>query len=88
MMLSPPGRFSITTGLPQRCVSRSWIRRAPMSAPAPGPNGMMSRIGRCGHCVWACVGTAAAIGVAQMSAPRINERSNLRGMAFLPGSFL
>ena len=49
MMLSPPGRLSITTGWPHFFCSRSWISRAPMSAPAPGPNGMMKRTGRCGQ---------------------------------------
>src|SRR5215510_11039183 len=47
---SPPGRFSITTGLPpQRAGNRSDRSRAPMSAPAPGPNGTTSRTGRCGQ---------------------------------------
>src|SRR5262245_22441143 len=59
MMLSPPGRLSITTGLPQRADSFSWIRRAPMSAPAPGPNGMTNFTGRCGQAgAWACAGRA------------------------------
>src|SRR6185295_18814790 len=55
IMLSPPGLFSMTTGLPQRACRRSWMRRAPMSAPAPGPNGRMNRTGPCGQaCVCAC----------------------------------
>src|SRR5262249_46493920 len=58
-MLSPPGRFSITTGLPQRVESFSWIRRAPMSAPAPGPNGMTNRTGRCGQFCASARGAAA-----------------------------
>ena len=40
---SPPGRFSTTTGLPQRTVSLSASRRAVMSVPLAGPNGMMKR---------------------------------------------
>ena len=56
MMLSPPGRLSITTGWPHFFWSRSWISRAPMSAPAPGPKGMTKRTGRCGHCPCACAG--------------------------------
>src|SRR5262245_39845179 len=39
---SPPGRFSTTTGLPHRADNRSANKRAPMSAPAPGPNGTMN----------------------------------------------
>src|SRR5262245_37870129 len=35
------------------------MSRAPISAPAPGPNGMMKRTGCCGQaCVWACAGGA------------------------------
>ena len=36
---SPPGRFSTTTGWPHFAASFSAIRRAPMSAPEPGPSG-------------------------------------------------
>src|SRR4051812_13722293 len=45
----PPGRFSITTGWPQRAPSRSAIRRAPMSVPEPGPSGRRNFTGRCGQ---------------------------------------
>src|SRR5688500_4417641 len=41
-MLSPPGLFSTTTGWPHLAGSRSANSRAPMSAPAPGPNGTMN----------------------------------------------
>ena len=65
IMLSPPGLFSITTGLPQRACRRSWMRRAPISAPAPGPKGMMKRTGPCGQaCVCACADGADAARVA------------------------
>ena len=86
-MLSPPGRFSITTGLPQRCESFSWISRAPMSAPAPGPNGMMNFTARCGQ---ACVGVGvcACDGInvhasvrPQMTAVAVNRAMR---MVFLP----
>ena len=39
---SPPGRFSITTGLPQRAASRSPTSRATISVPLAGPNGRMN----------------------------------------------
>ena len=48
-MLSPPGLFSITTGWPHFWVSFSANTRAPMSAPAPGPNGTMNFTGRVGQ---------------------------------------
>src|SRR5262245_6555070 len=54
MMLSPPGRFSTTTGWPQRCDSFSANSRAPTSTAAPGPNGTMNltdRVGQAG--AWA-----------------------------------
>src|SRR5207302_1471009 len=46
---SPPGRFSIMTGLPQRAGSRSDNSLAAISAPAPGPNGTTNLTGRCGQ---------------------------------------
>src|ERR1700704_2765413 len=73
MMLSPPGRLSITTGLPQRVDSFSWIRRAPMSAPAPGPNGMMNFRGRCGQ---ACAGVCACVRVASKAGAARNAVAN------------
>ena len=48
-MPSPPGRFSITTGLPHRSASRSAKMRAVMSTPLPGPRGTIKRTCRCGH---------------------------------------
>src|SRR5579871_918048 len=61
-MASPPGRFSTTTGLPQRAVSRSANSRAPISAPLPGPSGTMKRTLRWGQDV-----CAEAIGIAMRS---------------------
>src|SRR5258707_11682740 len=48
-MPSPPGRFSTTTGWPQRADSLSAISRAPISTPLPGPRVTMNRTGRIGH---------------------------------------
>src|SRR4051794_28390991 len=60
-MPSAPGRFSTITGLPQRAGSRSATRRAPISAPAPGPNGTMNFTGRCGQlCVEVCADEGVA----------------------------
>src|SRR5262249_19375584 len=74
-MLSPPGRLSMMTGWPHFFCSRSLTMRARMSAPAPGPNGMMNRTGRCGQlCAWAGSGaamTSAARSPAAMAAIRI-----------------
>ena len=56
-MASPPGRFSTTTGWPQRWVRRSANSRAPMSEPLPAPSVRMNRTGRVGHFV-----SAEAIG--------------------------
>src|SRR4051812_38535083 len=66
---SPPGRFSITTALPpQRAGNRSDRSRAPMSAPAPGPNGTISRTGRCGQlCACSCDGIASSIRPARVA---------------------
>src|SRR4051812_46143044 len=83
MMLSPPGRFSITTGLPQRCESFSWISRAPMSAPAPGPNGITKRIGRCGQ-LCACDIDGSAASAATNAAAIMDARTGTERMAILP----
>src|SRR5689334_2632440 len=48
-MLSPPGRFSTTTGCLHSACNLSAKTRAPMSAPAPGPNGTINFTGRRGH---------------------------------------
>ena len=53
---SPPGRFSTTTGWPQRAESLSAIRRAPMSAPEPGPSVRINLTVRCGQ---VCAATGA-----------------------------
>src|SRR4051812_41079901 len=63
MMLSPPGLFSTTTGWPHLACSFSASSRAPISAPAPGPNGTMNftaRVGQFCAWFWACTGTSAA----------------------------
>jgi hypothetical protein len=49
MMPSEPGRFSITTGWPQRLESASPNMRAPMSCALPGPWLTMKRTERCGQ---------------------------------------
>src|SRR5262249_41961902 len=46
---SPPGRFSTTTGWPQRALSRSASSRAPISTPDPGPSGSKNLTVRCGQ---------------------------------------
>ena len=46
---SPPGLFSITTGLPHFAERRSAISRAPISTPEPGPSGRMNLTLRCGQ---------------------------------------
>src|SRR5262249_53552031 len=46
---SPPGRFSITTGWPQRLLNRSPRRRVPKSTPLPGPRVTMNLTGRLGQ---------------------------------------
>ena len=54
MMPSPPGLFSMTTGCPHLACSFSANSRAPISAPAPGPNGTMNFTARVGQfCAWA-----------------------------------
>src|SRR5436190_19732003 len=78
MKLSPPGRLSITTGLPQRVDSFSWISRAPMSAPAPGPNGMINRTGRCGHCCTdVCARACVAMRAGAASSAKARRRVNV-----------
>src|SRR5262249_39585172 len=79
---SPPGRFSTTTGWPQRAFSRSANRRAPMSTPAPAPSGSRNLTGRSGQ-VGACCDVCAADGdVQSTNGPRklkaISKRCNLR----------
>src|ERR1043166_5873982 len=64
MMLSPPGLFSTTTGWPHLACSFSASSRAPISAPAPGPNGTMNRTERVGQ-LCACAGAGATSGVAK-----------------------
>ena len=82
-MLSPPGRFSITTGWPQIFCSRSANSRPPMSAPAPGPNGTMNftvRVGQACACDGVANGRAAAT-----QAARENRQSFIGRMAFPRG---
>ena len=76
---SPPGRFSITTGLPQRSDRRWLTSRAVMSVPLAGPNGRMNFTVRCGK-VWA--DAAAPLTIAISAAAMAVTR---RGMALLPG---
>src|SRR6266699_3445855 len=58
---SPPGRFSTTTGFPQRAASRSAKSRPPISDPEPGPSGRMNLTVRCGQaCAGACPAVCAA----------------------------
>ncbi len=59
-MLSPPGLFSITTAWPHLRWSFSANSRAPMSAPAPGPNGTMNFTGRVGQ-FCACAGAVRPV---------------------------
>src|SRR6516162_5383012 len=47
--LSPPGRFSTTTGCAHSACNLSAKTRAPMSAPAPGPKGTINFTGLLGH---------------------------------------
>ena len=78
-MLSPPGLFSITTGWPHFCVSFSANSRAPMSAPAPGPNGTMNFTGRVGQFSAACAGGTR---VAASRASGGDERLRAEALAF------
>src|SRR4030088_819289 len=71
---SAPGRFSITTGLPQRASSRSANSRAPISTPAPGPNGTMNFTGRCGQ-LWADVCAGARVAMKAGAARRAVARA-------------
>src|SRR6516165_10524868 len=48
-MPSPPGRFSITIGWSHFLVSLSANKRAPISAPLPGPSVRMNLTDRVGH---------------------------------------
>src|SRR5262249_48741501 len=72
-MLSPPGRFSTTTGCPHSACNLSAKSRAPMSAPAPGPNGTMNFTGRCGHAP-----ARTASGAASTTAPIKPHDKNAR----------
>src|ERR1700730_17688148 len=75
---SAPGRFSTTTGLPQRAGSRSARSRAPISAPEPGPSGTMNFTGRCGQvCDWACACAANETGIAKSAST--NARNVVMG---------
>ena len=81
--LLPPGRFSTTTGWPQILAwSLSANSRAPMSAPAPGPNGTMNLTGRVGQvCAWSGA-TASTTATSGMAAAAI--RDVIGRMTFLP----
>src|ERR1700676_5376342 len=75
---SPPGRFSITTGWPQRAASRSANSRAPMSDPEPGPSGRMNLTGCCGQfavCDCTCVASSHVGATAMTASSRMRERS-------------
>src|SRR5262245_30711022 len=81
-MASPPGLFSTITDWPHRLESRSAIKRAPRSAPEPGPSGHMSFTVRCGQpCEAAGVIIASAATTAmtaRQDAYDINMRSPLQ----------
>jgi hypothetical protein len=70
---SPPGRFSTTTGWPQRLVSRSASSRVPMSMPLPGPSVTRNLTGRCGQ-FCAADGIVAPTSVASASPTANNAR--------------
>ena len=72
-MLSPPGLFSTTTGWPHFCDSFSENSRAPMSAPAPGPNGTMNFTARVGQACCACAGASDASKVPATAAAAITD---------------
>jgi len=60
IMLPAPGLFSTTICCPRTGVSRSASKRPTMSAPCPGGNGTMIRIGFAGHsCADAAAGSSA-----------------------------
>src|SRR5262245_31022772 len=59
------------------------MRRAPISATAPGPNGMMKRTGRCGQ-LCARAGTAASARPARNPANKIAVRKWLEPIVSLP----
>src|SRR5215475_10880192 len=65
---SPPGRFSTTTGWPQRLLNRSPIIRVPISTPLPGPSVTMNLTARCGQ-VCAFDGCAARTSTARQATP-------------------
>src|SRR5256885_835902 len=67
MMLSPPGLFSTTTGWPHLTCSFSASNRAPISAPAPGPNGTMNLTARVGQ-FCACAGASTVRNSARRAA--------------------
>src|SRR5439155_126947 len=70
---SPPGRFSTTTGWPQRLAKRSAISRVPISTPLPAPSVTMNLTGRCGQ-ICAAVGSAASTSAETRPSARPNTR--------------
>src|SRR5450759_5745205 len=68
---SPPGRFSTTTGLPQRAVNRSANSLAAISTPDPGPSGTMNLTVRCGQ-VWPWDGVVKPANTARNAAAIAN----------------
>ena len=67
---SPPGRFSTTTGWPQRALSRSASSRAPISTPDPGPSGSRNFTVRCGQL---CPSAAGAESMSGASRPKLSS---------------
>src|SRR5262249_43714079 len=73
---SPPGRFSTTTGWPQRLLRRSASSRVPISTPLPGPSVTRNFTGRCGQ---VCAGDGVAETTNASAAARMKtQRSRLR----------
>src|SRR5258708_24490246 len=70
---SPPGRFSTTTGWPQRLLNRSAISRVPISTPLPGPSVTMNLTVRCGQ-VCAVDGSAARTSTARKATANVRRR--------------
>src|SRR6185295_11408324 len=73
MLPAAPGRLSTTTGWPHASVICGPIRRARMSEPPPGANGVRIRIGWLGYPSCACaipVPTAATSAAATRRATR------------------
>src|SRR5262245_42163588 len=66
---SPPGRFSTTTGWPQRLLNRSPIIRVPISTPLPGPSVTMNFTAPCGQ-VCAFDGCADRTRTAKQATPQ------------------